>query len=126
VLTAGPYELWCGDIFELQAEDLATVGAVYDRASLVALPPDMRRRYADHLAAVLPPDASVLLVAFEYDQAEMDGPPFSVAAAEITELYGHRFDIEPVARFDRIETNHDLRARGLTALHETATILRPR
>lgn len=126
VLTAGPYELWCGDLFELQAADLAAVGAIYDRASLVALPPAMRRRYADHLTAVLPADASVLLVAFEYDQAEMDGPPFSVTADEIAELYGARYDIDQVARLDRLESNHDLRSRGLSSLHETATILRPR
>ena len=40
--------LACGDFFDLSKADLAQVGAVYDRASLVALPPEMRERYARH------------------------------------------------------------------------------
>lgn len=126
VWSAGPYELWCGDLFELTAADLTSVGAVYDRASLVALPPEMRRRYADHLASILPAEGAILLIAFAYDQAEMDGPPFSVTADEIAELYGDRYVIERVADADRIATNSDLRGRGLTALHETADVLRRR
>jgi thiopurine S-methyltransferase len=125
IVSSGPYELWCGDVFEMTAADLAEVGAVYDRASLVALPPAMRRRYADHLGAIVPADASVLLIAFEYDQTEMDGPPFSVSAAEIAELFDTRYELEPVASIDQLATNHDLRDRGLSALHETVTVLRP-
>ena len=45
----------CGDFFDLGKDDLAQVGAVYDRASLVALPPEMRERYARHLVSILPP-----------------------------------------------------------------------
>ena len=38
-----------GDVFELNASLLGGVSAVYDRGALIALPPDMRRRYAELL-----------------------------------------------------------------------------
>ena len=39
VKSAGPYELWCGDFFDLPREAVAGVAGVYDRAALIALPP---------------------------------------------------------------------------------------
>jgi len=48
-------QLWCGDYFSLTAEGLGQIDAIYDRASLVALPPDMRVDYAQHLALLANP-----------------------------------------------------------------------
>ncbi|PJN92627.1 thiopurine S-methyltransferase, partial [Amaricoccus sp. HAR-UPW-R2A-40] len=45
-----------------------------------------RGRYAAHLAA-LTGTAPQLLLAFDYDQAQLAGPPFSVTEAEIRALY---------------------------------------
>jgi thiopurine S-methyltransferase len=42
-------EVFEGDIFALNQAQLGPVDAIYDRAALVALPPEMRRRYAKHL-----------------------------------------------------------------------------
>ena len=124
VHAAGDYEIWCGDFFEMPASALDGVAAVYDRASLVALPPEMRRRYADRMTAVAPEGALVFLISFEYDQAEMDGPPFSVTHDEIVDLYQPAWEVTEVVRDDVLRRNHDLGARGLTALTETATVLR--
>jgi len=123
---AGRYELWCGDFFELTSGPLASVSAVYDRASLVALPPSMRRGYAAHLTSILPDAAVVFLVSFEYDEAEMSGPPFSVTAEEIDDLYGDAFEIDPIVDTHALDRNPDLAARGLRSLRETVTILRRR
>lgn len=38
--------LFCGDFFQLGVNDVGDVAAVWDRASLVALPPAMRAAYA--------------------------------------------------------------------------------
>jgi thiopurine S-methyltransferase len=83
---AGPYELLCGDFFELTAETLGPVAGWYDRAAVIALPPGLRRRYATHLATLLSSGARGLLVTHDYVQAEMDGPPFSVTPEEVAEL----------------------------------------
>lgn len=123
VHAAADYELWCGDLFDMTADALGAVEAVYDRASLVALPPELRRRYASHLAAILPPAVTVLVIAFDYDQDEMDGPPFAVTRDEIADLFDG-FDLRPLADENALGPNSDLAARGLTMLRETAVELR--
>src|SRR3569832_1390811 len=55
-------DIQCGDFFELGSADVADVAGVYDRASLIALPPALRTRYAQHLRAILPRRAGVLLI----------------------------------------------------------------
>lgn len=126
VHAASAYELWCGDFFDMLPTALDGVTAVYDRASLVALPPEMRRRYADHMSAILPAAASIFLISFEYDQAEMNGPPFSVTSDEIADLYADVFTPEVVVSVEVLGDNPDLGARGLSRLTETLTMLRHR
>ena len=124
VYSAGPYELWCGDLFAMPRSAFESVGAVYDRASLVALPPEMRVRYAQFLIEVLSPDVPWFLVSFSYDQSEMDGPPHSVPPEEIADLFGSVYEIESVVDESVIERAAPLRERGLSALRETLSILR--
>ena len=66
-------DIFVGDIFQLSASALGAIDVVYDRAALVALPEEMRARYAAHLAemTILAPQ---FLITFEYDQSEMAGP----------------------------------------------------
>lgn len=82
----GEMVLFAGDVFALTTAALGPVDAVFDRAALVALPPDMRPRYVRHILA-LGGAAPHLLVTFDYDQSRMDGPPFSVPAEEVERLY---------------------------------------
>lgn len=94
-------DIFVGDIFALCPDILGPVDASYDRAALVALPAEMRPRYAAHMAGITG-DAPQLLICFEYDQALMSGPPFSVDTEEVARLYGTYFtltdhDAAPVA-----------------------------
>lgn len=82
----------CGDFLKLKAGE--SYELIYDRAALVALPKDMRKDYAALLKKVLNAGGKYLLVVYEYDQAQMEGPPFSVDEAEVQELYGDAFKIE--------------------------------
>lgn len=81
-------DIFVGDIFQLSAEILGQIDAVYDRAALVALPERMRADYAKQVIA-LTQSAPQLLIHYEYDQALMDGPPFSVHENELMQLYAH-------------------------------------
>jgi len=112
-------EIFAGDIFEITADVLGPVDAVYDRAALVALPGEMRCRYAAHLAGITAL-APQLLVTFEYDQAEMDGPPFSVTGDEVARCHGARFAIEVLADADVPGG-----LKGIVAAREKAMLLRP-
>ena len=122
VWQSGNITIYCGDFFSMTQEMLGDIDAVYDRASLVALPTGMRQDYAQKLTALCPA-APRLLVALEYEQSQMDGPPFSVSEAEITALYGDDFEIKPLLRQDMLGANEKFRTRGLDYLEETIYLL---
>jgi thiopurine S-methyltransferase len=90
----GPIEILQGDFFKLNAEDMKGVAGVYDRAALVALPPELRRRYADHLGTIVSAGLRILLLTFEYPEGMREGPPFSVPASEVEMLFSGAFDIQ--------------------------------
>lgn len=118
--------IYCGDFFQLGTQELADVAGVYDRASLIALPPELRARYADHLRAILPRRADVLLITLDYPQPEMQGPPFAVDEREVTALYQTHFAIEQVGAEDVLADNPRFREQGVTRLQEKVYVLRPR
>jgi thiopurine S-methyltransferase len=115
---AAGVNLRCGDFFDLTPQDLGPVDAIFDRASLIALPPDMRRRYAVHLANLEPPGCRTLLITLEYEQSRMPGPPHSVDNAEVQQLYGATHAIDLLARYDQLDDFPRFRARGLERLTE--------
>ena len=94
---AANIDIFVGDVFSLSAEVLGPVDAVYDRAALVALPEPMRSRYAAHVTQ-LAARAPQLLICFEYDQAIMAGPPFSISDAEVQERYGQAYALTLLER----------------------------
>lgn len=117
-------ELWCGDYFRVTPQMVAEaeITAVYDRAALIALPPDMRRKYAEHTAAILPSGTKVLLLAIEYSQDEMQGPPFSVSDAEVRQNYGRAFALTHLRQHDVLQKDRRLR-HFLTSLTENIYML---
>lgn len=123
VHTAGPISIWCGDIFELPASALRDVGTVYDRAALVALPPDMQPRYAELLQRVVPRDAKTLLISLAYPDGQIKGPPFSTPREQVMALFGNHSDITVCEARDRLDQSPNLKERGVTSLEEAVYIL---
>jgi len=117
---SGGVEILCGDFFDLQPKHLAQVQGVYDRAALIALPQALQSRYAAHLLKLLPQRPPVLLITFEYDPTEMDGPPFSVSKQAVEELFGQGYRIDLLCEKDVLEEQPGLRNRGLSRLVEKA------
>lgn len=115
--------LWQGDFLNLRPEHLHDVAAVYDRATLVALPAELRQKYVKHLIGILPAKVKILLVGFEYEQAEMAGPPFSVEEAEVRMLFQANFDIKVLQSQDALENYPAFRDRGLSKLIEKVYLL---
>ncbi|MFQ6575650.1 thiopurine S-methyltransferase [Pseudomonas sp. UM16] len=87
-------EIRCGDFFALTAEDVRGCSALYDRAAVIALPAEMRKRYVAHLQAILPVTAKGLLITLDYDQAQIDGPPFAVTDVEVQVLFAAWHPVE--------------------------------
>lgn len=110
--------LLCGDLFELTAQDIGHIDAVYDRASLIALPPAMRQRYVTALEKLVPAEAPHLLITLDYDPQKMDGPPFAVSETEVRSLYSERHQVECLESMDVLNQNERFRERGLDWLTE--------
>lgn len=89
--------LWCGDYFDLTRATLGEIDWVYDRAALIALPPELRARYVAHSAALLARGAQGLLITIRYAPGLFRPPPFSVEREEVRTLYADRFEIEALA-----------------------------
>jgi len=86
--------IYQGDFFDLTAPLLEGVRGLFDRGALVALPPDMRFRYVDHLLRIIPDETRILLITFEYDQRLVPGPPHAVMPEAVEALYGNRCSVE--------------------------------
>ena len=85
-------DIFVGDIFDLTAEILGPVDAIYDRAALVALPDEMRIAYVNHMLSITK-SSPQLLITLEYDPSLMKGPPFPVGDAEVKNHYAKHFEI---------------------------------
>ncbi|MDE2388435.1 MAG: thiopurine S-methyltransferase, partial [Betaproteobacteria bacterium] len=96
----------------------------YDRAALVALPPDMRQRYVNHLLRILPANTQILLVILDYLQHEMAGPPFAVSLQEVAALYQNRAEITVLSQRDVLAQTPRFQERGLSRLEEYVILLK--
>jgi thiopurine S-methyltransferase len=118
VYEATQIQLFRGDFFALTPKLLGPIAAVYDRAALISWVPEFRAAYVKHMTALTSPGTQTLLVAMEYPQQEMKGPPFSVGADEVDCLYAGTHAIQRLRREDVLANEPRLRSRGVTQLHE--------
>lgn len=89
MLKSGAISIYIGDFFATSTELLGDFDAIYDRAAIVALPAELRARYAPKLREFTREGARMLVLTFLYDseRAQTIGPPFSVSEEELRRLY---------------------------------------
>lgn len=121
-LSAGGITIFIGDFFEF--EHSSRFSLVYDRAALIALPPETRPRYLNKLASLMANDAQGLLITLEYPQSNMDGPPFSVMPEELDAVSAFAFRC--LERSDALSSNERFAEKGLPWLRETVHALKKR
>ncbi|MFT5887369.1 MAG: thiopurine S-methyltransferase [Zhongshania sp.] len=95
----GNIDIFVGDIFNLSASILGRIDTIYDPAALVVLPEDMRRQYSSHLMKITG-RARQFAIVFEYDQALLAGPPFSIDANEVSLLYSDVYRLQAIESVD--------------------------
>ena len=105
------------DVFKLPAALHGTFTHAYDRASMIALPPQMRAAYVTVLRDLLEVGGEVLLVTIQYPDGDLSGPPFSVGPEWLEEHAGPHFFIERIETIDTWRADSPLAAEGLTALN---------
>lgn len=79
--------LWVGDIFTLDSSLVPAIDAIYDRASLIALPQKLRPLYVERCLGWLKPLGRILLKTIANEQDIACGPPYSVSEEEVRCLY---------------------------------------
>lgn len=114
--------IFCGDYFALDSGCLSSVSAVYDRASLIALPADLRERYAQHLYAIIPSDCRMLLLTLNYPQSQISGPPFAVDEIAVNSLFKW-FECQQLQCFDDIKNEPKFLRAGVDFIEKAAYCL---
>lgn len=114
--TAGDLVIIQGDIFKVAARAFESCHAVYDRAALVALPAELRARYAHEVYAKLPADCRGLVITLEYPQAEMQGPPFAVDEREMHRLFDAGWEITLLERRNILASEARFAEAGVSVL----------
>jgi thiopurine S-methyltransferase len=112
----GNVTILVGDFFAAEANELGVFDGVYDRAAMIALPAELRVRYCAHLQTLLAPKAKLLLVTLHFDAP--DGPPFSVAPAEVKTAYAAAKNIRELASVDAKNETPGPVERGASFVHE--------
>lgn len=130
----GKFTLWkharisilCGDFFQLTAADIGDIAAVFDRASLTALPDDLRSAYLAHLRQILPSTYKMLLLTTEEpDEDETQEQPFTVAD-EIATLYSSAFEIQLSHVESAFEANTDPAIKSQVRVEQKVYLMTPK
>lgn len=108
-----------GDMFEMTPEKIGTFDAIYDRAALVAIEPDKRKRYVEVCSKLAP---LTFLIAFSYDQSKTPGPPFSVDDKTVRSLYAGQSIEVLETRSGPISPR--MKQAGVDRIDETAYLIR--
>lgn len=87
-------QIFAGDYFALTPEMIGTpIQGFFDRAALVAMPPETQAAYCTQLASLVPAGTPGLLVCLEQEKAADQGPPFSLTEERIHALLDSTFEL---------------------------------
>lgn len=109
-------EIFLGDFFALPP-GIINARYIYDRAALIALPPELQQHYATQLINIAPNVEKILLTTIFYDTSKLQGPPFSISKEHVRQLFSQNFHIELLCGQEAEPSDH-LRQRGMDAMIE--------
>jgi thiopurine S-methyltransferase len=124
-----------GDFFDL--DDNATNGkfdGIFDRGSLVAIDPSLRKDYVNILGKLIKPGGSILMATVDRregtEEAKNAGPPFSIDGDVINKLYGNLEWVESITKLDELDEFQDEDAKkkwemqGIDSLYEIVYVVK--
>ena len=116
-------DIYCGDFFKLKKDYFYDVSCVYDRAALIALNPDLQKKYARHLKEILPNSTKILLLTMFYPQNEMEGPPYSVGDDKVEVLFSEFKEIKKISSVNEKESSLKPNDLNLTYLFKNVYLI---
>jgi thiopurine S-methyltransferase len=92
-----PITIYCCDLFSFKIELEEKFDAIWDRGSLVAIPPKDRLEYRKFLLSLMTAECRYLLEGYEYDDTVATGPPHCIKETTVLELYGDVCNCQKIA-----------------------------
>lgn len=115
---------YCGDFFALNGKDLDGVEFIYDRASLIALPFEIRNSYIKFMQTHLKA-AKHFLITISFDNVQL-GPPFSVDEKMVKNYYSPSFDVQLIDTDKKIGDDIDVHSQSVTYVQNNLFYLVPK
>ncbi|MBK2266973.1 thiopurine S-methyltransferase [Francisella philomiragia] len=114
-------EIYVTDIFDLPkiAKNLPDFDIWYDRGAYIALPEDIRARYAKMMLQVCSDNTQILLLVMEHDKKSQT-PPYSVTQAELIKNFSPNIEFELIDSKQRENIPDYRKAEGMTEQYYTA------
>jgi thiopurine S-methyltransferase len=102
------------DFFQVNTEQLPPIDAIYDRAALVAIPPEIRSKYISHQINLLKKNGKFLLLTYNMPVPESQGPPYPVRPEKIANLYQNTSSVQLLKEIKNTPlTEPKLKERGV-------------
>jgi thiopurine S-methyltransferase len=77
-------DFYHGDVFELALNEY---DFIYDRASLIAFPIDLRNKLIHYYSELINKGATLFSIVINYDESLMQGPPFSISSKNFCKYF---------------------------------------
>jgi thiopurine S-methyltransferase len=71
------------------------------------------------MRSIIGNDTDILLVTLDYNQSEMNGPPFAVSTHEIMRHFESAFQIDIIRQTEIVDESPRWRSKGLSSLVES-------
>tara|TARA_Y200000002_G_C22662623_1_gene656477 strand:+ start:116 stop:802 length:687 start_codon:yes stop_codon:yes gene_type:complete len=121
----GNLALLQGDIFQMSSKYLEDhpIQAIFDRASLIALPDKLRKNYVALLRSLGSCNTKLLLVTLAYEEGMISGPPHSIPENKIFELFAFATNIELLEKQDILPESPNFQKAGLRWAYEAVYLI---
>ena len=116
--------IYCCDLFKLTPEIIGHIDLIYDRASLIAMQPQVRERYVAKLHELLSIGGEIFLIALEHNLTESQKPPFNLNDKMVHELFHRNFQINLLGSVETENVPAHLQQRGMEKLFNHSYLLK--
>lgn len=118
-------KLICGDFFKLTPSEVGQVDAVYDSKALIALPPDLRKKYIDHLVHLSNRMTKYFVIILETED-QIQSPPYPLTSTDVKELFGSNFEFKIAKSSPLNRLSDHLIKKGYKNVTETIMFIQSR